>query len=123
MEENNQNTGSTNWSNPSQGQVDLPNSTASMVLGIISLVCCVILLCCYGFMPGLITSVIGLALGVSALKTYNSDPSLYTEKSYKNAKAGKLMSLISLIICAVLILAFIILIVMGVALDTREYMK
>jgi F0F1-type ATP synthase assembly protein I len=122
LEEINQNPGSANWSNSSP-QVELPNATAALVLGIISLVCTVLLWCCYGFIPGLIMAIIGLALGVSSIKSYNSNPALYTEKSFKNAKAGKIMSLISLILCAVMIVLAILLIALGIALDAREYMK
>jgi len=122
MEENNQNIGATNWSN-APVQRDVPNAMGALVLGIISLVCTVILWCCYGFIPGLISGVIGLILGVMAQKAYKENPALYTEKSYKNAKAGKIMSLISLILCVLLILVAIIFIIMGVALDVREHMN
>ena len=122
MEEVNKNQGSTNWSN-SSSQTDLPNATAALVLGIISLVCTVLLWCCYGFFPGIITAIIGLALGVSSTKTYDSNPALYTEKSYKNAKAGKVMSLISLILSVLMIMMLVVFIALGLALDAREYMK
>lgn len=124
MEENNQYTGSTNWSNsPNPGQTDLPNATGALILGIISLVCTVLLWCCYGWIPGLITGVIGLVLGVMAQKEYNRNPTLYTEKSFKNAKAGKIMSLISLIISLLLIILVIVFLALGIALDAREHMN
>ncbi len=74
----------------------LPNSTASLVLGIFSIVTC----WCYG-LPGIIMGVIGLLLGNKAVKTHNEDPELY--EGIGNAKAGKVISIIGLILSLVTI--------------------
>src|SRR5687768_9235213 len=98
MEPNQPDSFQNNWNQlPQQGK-DLPGSLASMILGIVALVCSTVLNCCYfiGVFPGLITSIVGLVLGSKAMKLYNAEPGVYSEKSYKNAKAGKIMSLIAL---------------------------
>jgi len=88
------------------GQISLPNSTPVLVLGILAILSC----CCYG-VPGLILGIIGLVLGNKDLALYKSNPSAYTESSYKNSKAGRICSIIALILSALyvlLIVAFII---------------
>ena len=69
----------------------LPNSTASLVLGILSIVTC----WCYGF-PGIITGVIGLILGNNATKIHNENPDTY--EGIGNATAGKVTSIIGLVL-------------------------
>ena len=71
----------------------LPNATASLVLGIISIVMC----WCYGIL-GLILGIIGLVLGSKAVTLYKQSPGIYSEASYKNASAGKICSIIGLIL-------------------------
>ena len=71
----------------------LPNATASLVLGIISIVLC----WCYGVL-GLILGIIGLVLGSKAVTLYKQYPGVYSEASYKNANAGKICSIIGLIL-------------------------
>ena len=69
----------------------LPNATASLVLGIISIVTC----WCYGVL-GLVLGIIGLILGSKAITLYKQSPGIYSEASYKNANAGKICSIIGL---------------------------
>lgn len=69
----------------------LPNATASLVLGIFSIITC----WCYG-LPGIITGVIGLVLGNRAIKVHNEDPDLY--EGVGNASAGKITSIIGLVL-------------------------
>lgn len=71
------------------GQQPLPNATAVLVLGIISLVGCF----CYGII-GLVLGIIALVLSGKAARLYTSNPSLYTEASFKNMKAGKVCAII-----------------------------
>jgi len=73
----------------------LPNSTAALVLGIISIVC----FCCCNFV-GVVLGIIGIVLGNKAAELYRQSPGLYTESSYKNANAGKICSIIGLVLCA-----------------------
>jgi hypothetical protein len=71
----------------------LPNATTSLVLGIISIVTC----WCYGII-GLILGIIGLVLGNKAVTLYRQSPGMYSEASFKNANAGKICSIIGLIL-------------------------
>lgn len=72
-------------------QQKLPNSTAVLVLGILSLVGCM----CYG-LPGMIMGLVGLILANKDEKLYRQNPSLYSD--YGNLKAGKILSIIGLIL-------------------------
>ena len=69
----------------------LPNSTASLVLGILSVVTC----CCYGII-GLPLGIIALVLGNKAMKLYYQQPENYTGEG--NAKAGKILGIIGIIL-------------------------
>ncbi len=93
---------SSNLSNPF-GQQQLPNATAVLVLGIISIVGCF----CYGFI-GLVLGIIALVLSGKAGKLYASNPALYTEASYKNMKAGKVCAIIGTSLSAVYLIILII---------------
>ncbi|MFN4007100.1 MAG: CCC motif membrane protein [Chitinophagaceae bacterium] len=74
-----------------QDQRALPNGTASLVLGILSIVSCF----CYGIV-GIILGIVGLILANKDLKLYQASPELYTEGSYKNVKIGRICSIIGL---------------------------
>lgn len=78
----------------------LPNSTTSLVLGILSIVTC----WCYG-LPGIILGVIGFILGNKSIKEHNEDPYLY--EGIGNAKAGKITSLIGVIL-SILFIGYIV---------------
>ena len=96
----NQATNSTNG----QSLQQLPNSTASLVLGIISIALC----WCYAIV-GIVTGIIGLIMGNKAVALYKQSPDVFSEASYKNANAGKICSVIGLILSGlyvILIIAF-----------------
>ena len=76
-----------------QPLLPLPNSTAALVLGIISIVS----LCCCSII-GFILGIIGLVLGVNAVALYRQSPGVYTESSYQNANAGRICSIIGLVL-------------------------
>jgi uncharacterized membrane protein YjgN (DUF898 family) len=82
---------------------NLPNATAVLVLGILSIV----LICCYA-VPSIILGVIALILASKDMKLYNAEPAAYTIASYKNVKAGKTCAVIGLILFGVALLSFII---------------
>jgi uncharacterized protein YacL len=90
-------------SQPYMVQDAIPNSTAVLVLGIISIVTC----WCYGVI-GLILSIIALILSSSANKLYQQDPNKYSKGSYQNLKAGKVCAIIGLILSSLYII-FIVL--------------
>jgi hypothetical protein len=100
------------------GQQQLPNATAVLVLGIISLPIC---FCYFLFgVPGLVMSIISFVLSNKARKVYEENPSLYTESSYKNMKAGRVCAIIGMILnslCLVGMIVYVIVIIsiMGAA--------
>ncbi len=95
-------------------QVPLKNSTAVLVLGILS-----ILGCCFYGLPGLVMGIIALVLASKDQATYNTDPMSFTQGSLKNLKAGKVCAIIGVILSALMTVYFIfILIMFGTALFT-----
>lgn len=85
-----------------QGDKTLPNATAVLVLGILSLVTCIF----YG--------IIGIILGVIALILHRKDKALYLsnpvvyEQSFKNSKAGNICAIIGVILSSLWILFFVV---------------
>lgn len=85
----------TNYEEPTYLDVTpLPNATAVLVLGIVS-----IATCC--------TGVIGLGCGITALvlarkgfNFYNEDPMLYTKNSYNNLNSGKICGIVGICLSA-----------------------
>ena len=102
------------------GQISLPNSTPVLVLGILAILSC----CCYG-VPGLILGIIGLVLGNKDLALYKSNPNAYTDSSYKNSKAGRVCSIIALILSAIYVLFMVAIIIFFgfAALQDPQHMK
>jgi uncharacterized membrane protein YjgN (DUF898 family) len=88
-----------NYNRPLQ---NLPNATAVLVLGILSIV----LVCCYG-VPSIILGIIALVLSSKDIKLYNADPAAYTIRSYKNLKAGKTCAIIGLVLFGLSVIAVI----------------
>ena len=89
--------------NPSGIQpVNLPNATAALVLGIISIVGAF----CYGIV-GVICGIIGLVLANKDRKLYQATPELYTPSSYSSLNAGRTCSIIGLILGGLFLLLMI----------------
>jgi M penetrans paralogue family 26 len=88
---------------PGGGQRPLPNATAALVLGILSIVLCWL----YGII-GLGCGIIGLILANKDTKMYNANPGVYTQSSYNNAKAGKVCSIIGLALSALFVIYMIV---------------
>ncbi|MBV4356533.1 CCC motif membrane protein [Pinibacter aurantiacus] len=102
-------------------QTPLPNATAVLVLGIISIVGCF----CYGIV-GLITSIIALILAKKDMALYNANPSLYIPSSYNNLKAGRVCAIVGIILSALYLLFVIaIIIIAGAAAlsDPSHFLK
>jgi hypothetical protein len=75
-----------------QRQETLPNSTAILVLGILSILVCGLL------------GIASLIMANNSLALYRQAPERYTDSSYNNVKAGKIcgiigIALIALVIC------------------------
>ncbi len=78
---------------------NLPNATAALVLGIISLVGAL----CYGIV-GVICGIIGLILANKDRKLYQATPELYSTSSYSTLNAGRVCSIIGLILGGIVVL-------------------
>ena len=87
--------------NPLQ-QRPLPNATAVLVLGILSIVTCF----CYGIL-GLILGIIAIVLAGKDKTLYSATPEVFTVASLKNLNAGRICAIIGTIL-SVLYLIFII---------------
>jgi Trk-type K+ transport system membrane component len=96
-------TDSQNFNTAGNQPANLPNATASLVLGIISIV----LAFCYGI-GGVICGIIGLVLANKDRKLYEANPESYSAQSRSNAKAGRICSLIGLILGALFFVIMII---------------
>lgn len=72
-------------------QRSLPNATASLILGILSIPTCF----CYGLL-GLILGIIAVVLGKKAKKVYAENPEMYT--GIGNAKAGYITGIIGIVL-------------------------
>ncbi len=83
-------------------QQNLPNATTALVLGIISIVATV----CYGI--GIICGIIGLVLANKDRRLYASSPELYTSSSYGTLNAGRICSIIGVVLSALYIIAIIL---------------
>ena len=83
---------------------NLPNATAVLVLGILSIVTCWL----YGVV-GLILGIIAIVLSKKDKEMYDTNPAAY-EASYKNSKAGKICGIIGLCLSALFLLYFIVII-------------
>jgi hypothetical protein len=73
-------------------QVNLPNSTAVLVLGILSIV----FICPYISLISIALGIIALVLSSRDQALYNENPSRYLYSSYNNLKAGKVCAIIGL---------------------------
>jgi hypothetical protein len=109
MENNSQNN---NWQQPSNfqtfnnGQEQVPNANATLVLGILSIITCWL----YG-VPGIILGIIALYISGPGKIAFKNNPSLYSVASYNNLKAGRICAIIGLSISALFLLIFFIIIV------------
>ena len=84
-------------------QQKLPNATAVLVLGIVSIVSC----CCYG-VPGLITGIIGLVLYKKDNALYQQNPTQYSD--YNNLNTGRILSIIGIVLSVLMIFYMVFLI-------------
>ena len=81
---------------------EMPNSTAVLVLGILSIVLC----WCYG-VPGIVMGTIALVLSGQSGRLYNEHPDPALWIGYGNLKAGKICAIIGLCLSA-MFLAFVL---------------
>ncbi|PVX51810.1 hypothetical protein C7377_0096 [Balneicella halophila] len=80
-------------------QEKLPNSELVLTMGILSIV----LSCCCGPFA-LIPGIIGLIKGNKGVAMYNANPTGYTRSSYTNLNAGRIASIVGLVLIALSII-------------------
>jgi len=86
-------------------QQSLPNATAVLVLGIISIVGCF----CYGLV-GTICGIIALVLASKDNARYLATPHMFTPASYSNLRGGRVCAIIGLIISSLYLIFMIVII-------------
>jgi hypothetical protein len=102
------------WQQPNfqYGQQIVPNSTATLVLGILSIVSCWF----YG-LPGVILAIIALYISGAGKRAYEANPTWYSLASYNNLKAGRICAIVGLCLSAIyFLIAFVILAFVGTAI-------
>lgn len=99
-------------------QVNLSNATASLVLGIISIVTS---LCYVSALIGIICGVIGLVLANKDRSLYKSTPELYSSSSYSQSNAGRTCSIIGLILSALWLVFIIIMFVLVGSMSYNDW--
>lgn len=82
----------------------LPNATAVLVLGLLSILTC----WCYG-VPGLILGAVALYLAGRDLREYRQNPEIYG--NYSTLRIGRVLSIIGLILSALTLIATIYMVV------------
>jgi amino acid transporter len=82
-----------------RGQQSLPNATAVLVLGIVSILFC------------FICGIVGLAISGKDRRLYEQNPEMYTSSSYDMLKAGRICSIIGLCLWGVVLIFYMFVIV------------
>jgi len=113
MEDNTSSSSRNNYNNDIK--INLPNATAVLILGIISIVT----FCCYGVV-GVICGIIAIVLAGKSLQLYNGNPDQYTPTSLSNLKAGRICAIIGLTL-SVLYLIFIVVLISTIGLDALKH--
>lgn len=83
-------------------QYALPNATAVLVMGILSILSCF----CYGL--GIVFGAIAIYLAGKDAKLYAAYPQQYTAGSLANLKAGKICGIIGLVISALFLILVVV---------------
>ncbi|MEZ4875450.1 MAG: CCC motif membrane protein [Flavobacteriaceae bacterium] len=86
-------------------QQKLPNATAILVLGILSIPFC----CCFSGVGGLVFGIIALVMSKKATTTYLENPELYT--GYQNVKTGKTLAIIGIVLSALTLITYLVFLV------------
>lgn len=97
----------TNYNNA----VPLPNATATLVLGILSIVIC------------FICGIIALVISNKDVALYRNNPELYSEASYNNIKAGRICAIIGIALQVIGLLIYIAFIAYFVSQGSRWNLK
>jgi hypothetical protein len=90
----------------------LPNATAVLILGILSILTC----CCYGVV-GIILAIVALVLANKDTKIYTENPDLYS--NYSNVKIGKILAYIGIVL-SLIYLAFVVWLIVTFGYETLQ---
>ena len=90
-------------------QRPLPNATAVLVLGILSIVVC------------FICGIIALSMYAADKRLYQQNPDLYTSSSYELLRAGRICAIIGLCFFGVLILVWIGIAVFAIGFSSLQH--
>jgi M penetrans paralogue family 26 len=82
--------------NSNANNAQLPNATATLVLGILSIVIC------------FICGIVALVISNKDIALYKANPELYSAASYNNIKAGRICALIGIILQVLVIIGYIL---------------
>ncbi|HNU86959.1 MAG TPA: CCC motif membrane protein [Ferruginibacter sp.] len=104
---NEQNKDYQNRSNINVNAAPLPNATATLVLGILSIVVC------------FICGIIALVISNKDVSMYRANPELYSEASYNNIRAGRICSIIGIALQVVGLIFYLVVIVFAVTTATQ----
>lgn len=100
----------------------LPNASASLVLGILSLVLSLILWCMfYTEIIPLILGIIGLVLSNKDKRTYTAAPELYSRASLSNSNAGKVCCIIGVCISVLVLVVFILIVIAAGTMSYKDW--
>ena len=78
----------------------LPNGTAVLVLGILSILTC----CCWGI-TGLLLGIIALVLAKKDIALYAENPELYS--NYNNINTGRILAIIGIVLSSIMLVVTI----------------
>ena len=92
---NDQNRDYLSESNVNTNSAQLPNATATLVLGILSIVVC------------FICGIVALIISNKDLALYKANPELYNQGSYNNIKAGRTCAIIGIVLQVLGIILYI----------------
>ena len=92
-----------NLSTPNFNQAPvLPNATAALVLGIISIVGAF----CYGI--GIILGIIGLVLANKDRKLIEANPDVFSQGSISNLRAGRICSIVGIVVSSIFLIVIVL---------------
>jgi hypothetical protein len=97
---------------------ELPNSTAVLVLGILSIVFC----WCYGI-PGIVMGTIALVLSNQSVKYFNTNPDPRLWIGYGNMQAGKICAIIGTCLSAIFMFWVIYAIATGMVYSSESFIR
>lgn len=90
---------------PNANLPSVPNATAVLVLGILSIIFC----WCYGIV-GAVLGIIALVLAKKGSEAYKANPNAFSVSSYNNLKAGKICGIIGISLSGLILIYYIIVI-------------